>query len=204
MSETAEEAIERIKNTKDFYKTLGLEKGCDESAIKKSYRKLALLLHPGIKLEFSLLFNDLLLITRRNPTATTDKCGVEGAEEVIKNKATVLLILSNKTMLCIQSKAFKSVGEAYKCLSSADTRRTYDLTGSNNDNGVGSGAFDADELFAQMFARQRGGGFAFQEGSTPFQAFHAGRGGNVFTFHMGGGMPGQFPFRRGPFGILIL
>lgn len=31
---------------KDYYKILGVEKGCDEAALKKAYRKLALKWHP--------------------------------------------------------------------------------------------------------------------------------------------------------------
>ena len=39
--------IFRILNCKkDYYKVLGLEKGATEEEVKKSYRKLALKLHP--------------------------------------------------------------------------------------------------------------------------------------------------------------
>jgi curved DNA-binding protein CbpA len=44
---SADEEITRINaNPKDYYKILGIEKTAEESAIKKAYRKLALMLHP--------------------------------------------------------------------------------------------------------------------------------------------------------------
>lgn len=36
----------RIKNCKDYYEVLGLNKSCNDSELKKSYRKLALQFHP--------------------------------------------------------------------------------------------------------------------------------------------------------------
>ncbi|KAI8613343.1 hypothetical protein BC830DRAFT_1123887 [Chytriomyces sp. MP71] len=38
---------EKMAKRKDYYKILGVEKGADEGAIKKAYRKMALQYHPG-------------------------------------------------------------------------------------------------------------------------------------------------------------
>lgn len=38
--------IFRIKNCKDYYEVLGVNKDCEEKDLKKSYRKLALQFHP--------------------------------------------------------------------------------------------------------------------------------------------------------------
>lgn len=56
-----EKAVKRIRGCKPtaFYEILELEKSCDDGAIKKSFRKLSLIVHP-------------------------DKCGVPGADEAFK------------------------------------------------------------------------------------------------------------------------
>ncbi|KAJ3165215.1 hypothetical protein HDU88_004298 [Geranomyces variabilis] len=51
--------IKAIKGKGDLYEILGLKKGCDDAAIKKAYRKLALQFHP-------------------------DKCGAPGTDEAFK------------------------------------------------------------------------------------------------------------------------
>lgn len=40
------EAVKRIKGCKDYYEILGVNKDATDSDIKKSYKKLALQLHP--------------------------------------------------------------------------------------------------------------------------------------------------------------
>jgi hypothetical protein len=48
--------------------------------------------------------------------------------------------------------AFKKVGAAYKCLSNADSRRSYDVTGSEaSEGGMGGGHPFNDEMFSQFF-----------------------------------------------------
>ena len=59
MADSIDQTIARISSTKDYYKILGISKDADQNEIKKSYRKLALVLHP-------------------------DKCSVAGAEEAFK------------------------------------------------------------------------------------------------------------------------
>lgn len=41
-----EEAVIRIKKCKDYYEILGINKDATDSEIKKSYKKLALQMHP--------------------------------------------------------------------------------------------------------------------------------------------------------------
>jgi len=70
MSEDAEREIRRIKAEPDYYKILRLERSsCTDVDIKKSYRKLALLLHP-------------------------DKCDKVGAEEAFKKVSAAYACLS--------------------------------------------------------------------------------------------------------------
>ena len=65
----AESEIRRIKNEKDYYKILSLERTATEAEIKKRYRKLALQLHP-------------------------DKCTATGAEEAFKRISAAYACLS--------------------------------------------------------------------------------------------------------------
>lgn len=155
------ETIARILKTKDYYVILDVPKDCDEVVIKKSYRKLALMLHP-------------------------DKCSMEGAEE-----------------------AFKAVSAAYNCLSSAEQRRMYDMTGSEgNGSSGGSGGFEGfpggqfggvspEEIFARFFAQQAGGMGGGFHGGFPFgdNIHFAGGSPMFFSTNMGG--PG-FTFQTFP------
>lgn len=66
----AHELMARIKETEDFYKILGVARDADDSAIKKAYRKAALVLHP-------------------------DKCSIEGAKEGFQKVSTAFQCLSD-------------------------------------------------------------------------------------------------------------
>lgn len=73
MSDPGSEAIARVKAAgKDYYKVLGVDKKADEAAIKKAYRKLALILHP-------------------------DKCKLDGAEEAFKSVSAAYNCLSQQS-----------------------------------------------------------------------------------------------------------
>ena len=75
------EVLNRIKSARTYYEVLGVERGANETEIKRAYRKLALQFHP-------------------------DKNKTNGAEE-----------------------AFKSIGQAFGCLSDQEKRSKYDQYG---------------------------------------------------------------------------
>lgn len=92
-----------------------------------------------------------------------DKCSEEGADD-----------------------AFKKVSSAYSCLSCANTRRTYDLTGSDKTCDVSdtgdmgfAGRDDIDEILKDIFSHHSGGA---SHGNFP-------RGGFVYTTSFGGANP---------------
>ena len=59
---TVNEINSILKYPKDFYKILNLSKECNESEIKKAYRKLARLIHPGIIIIINIILLLLLLL----------------------------------------------------------------------------------------------------------------------------------------------
>lgn len=112
------EAVHQIKkNTRDYYKILGLEKDCTVEDVRKAYRKLSLKVHP-------------------------DKNKAPGAED-----------------------AFKAVSKAFQCLSDAESRKHFDLVGSDEPttynrraastarsyNGFYEDDIDPDEIFRNFF-----------------------------------------------------
>ena len=58
---TVNEINRILKYPKDFYKILNLNKECNESEIKKAYRKLARLIHPGIIIIINIMITLLSL-----------------------------------------------------------------------------------------------------------------------------------------------
>lgn len=161
-----------IKNKNNYYKVLNLEKGtCDDKNVKKSYHKIALRIHP-------------------------DKCSLPGWYFLLLIYDYSLLLMNNLFILNIgHEEAFKIVGSAFKCLETSDSRRNYDITGSDSDssmqNNMGGHGFQssqaAEEFFAQFLNAQRGGG----GGNRGFQTFHFASNGQGFP---GGGFPGGFAF----------
>jgi DnaJ family protein B protein 12 len=137
------EVVHQIKkNTRDYYKILGLEKDCTVEDVRKAYRKLSLKVHP-------------------------DKNKAPGAED-----------------------AFKAVSKAFQCLSDAESRKRFDLVGSDEPpaynrraastarsyNGFYQDDIDPDEIFRNFFfggmapanTRQFGqfGGYHFRTGGV--------------------------------------
>jgi hypothetical protein len=70
MNEATTAIITRLRSTKDFYDVLGVEREATEDEIKKSYRKLAMKLHP-------------------------DKCQLDGCEEAFKKVSSAYACLSD-------------------------------------------------------------------------------------------------------------
>ncbi|KAJ1528884.1 hypothetical protein ONE63_007253 [Megalurothrips usitatus] len=63
------EAVKKIKKSKDYYEILGVDKEASESEIRKSYKKLALLIHPdknqapGAQEAFKVIGNAVAILT---------------------------------------------------------------------------------------------------------------------------------------------
>ncbi|KAJ6832499.1 chaperone protein dnaJ 49-like [Iris pallida] len=133
--------VKQIKNQRDYYQILGVEKACSVEDVRKAYRKLSLKVHP-------------------------DKNKAPGAEE-----------------------AFKAVSKAFQCLSDEESRKRYDLVGSEEPsygqaparrhshqgfNGFYDDEFDPDEIFRNFFFSAGG-----QRVATPFGTSHFRTGGNA-------------------------
>lgn len=134
-----EEVLARICKAKDYYEILDVPRNASTADIKKSYRKLALILHP-------------------------DKCKAAGAED-----------------------CFKKVSSAYNCLQNEVSRRSYDLSGTENNQ---SNPFhgNANEIFEE-FLRSQGGAGGFQFSSN----------GSGVHFHMGEPFTGISSFESMPY-----
>lgn len=78
------EAVQRVKNCKDYYEILCVQKDSDESELKKQYRKLALQLHP-------------------------DKNKAPGASEAFKGVSNAFAVLSDP----IKRKQYDAYGAEY-------------------------------------------------------------------------------------------
>lgn len=108
-----------------------------------------------------------------------DKCSIEGCED-----------------------AFKKFGGAYKCLSSPDDRKMYDMTGQEgNDGGMQSnpfgrgggggmhGGLDPEEIFRQFFAQNGGVAGAFNSSGNDNPFMHSAFGPGIRIHSFGGGNP---------------
>uniref|UniRef100_A0A3Q2Y679 DnaJ heat shock protein family (Hsp40) member B12b n=1 Tax=Hippocampus comes TaxID=109280 RepID=A0A3Q2Y679_HIPCM len=84
-SYTAEQvaAVRRIKQCKDFYEILGVQKDASEDELKRSYRKLALKFHPdknhapGATEAFKAIGNAYAVLSSDNKRRQYDACGEE-------------------------------------------------------------------------------------------------------------------------------
>ncbi|XP_051925697.1 dnaJ homolog subfamily B member 12b [Hippocampus zosterae] len=84
-SYTAEQvaAVRRIKQCKDFYEILGVQKDASEDELKRSYRKLALKFHPdknhapGATEAFKAIGNAYAVLSSANKRRQYDACGEE-------------------------------------------------------------------------------------------------------------------------------
>uniref|UniRef100_A0A7N6FDH2 J domain-containing protein n=1 Tax=Anabas testudineus TaxID=64144 RepID=A0A7N6FDH2_ANATE len=82
---TAEQldAVRRIKQCKDFYEILGVQKDASEDELKRSYRKLALKFHPdknqapGATEAFKAIGNAYAVLSNANKRRHYDQCGEE-------------------------------------------------------------------------------------------------------------------------------
>ncbi|KAF7658694.1 hypothetical protein LDENG_00008900 [Lucifuga dentata] len=77
------EAVKRIKQCKDFYEILGVQKDASEDELKRSYRKLALKFHPdknhtpGATEAFKAIGNAYAVLSNANKRRQYDECGEE-------------------------------------------------------------------------------------------------------------------------------
>jgi len=113
-----------------------------------------------------------------------------GSSEAELKKAfrkLALLLHPDKCQAAGAEEAFKKVSSAYQCLANASSRRTYDVSGRDDDSGGGGGfprggpgGVDLDELLKQFMreAQENGGGMG------------GGMAGRPFVFHFGG--PGGY------------
>ncbi|ESQ40486.1 hypothetical protein EUTSA_v10015797mg [Eutrema salsugineum] len=111
-----------------------------------------------------------------------NSCSVEDLRKAYRKLS--LKVHPDKNKAPGSEEAFKSVSKAFQCLSNEETRRKYDISGSdepayqprrsarrnNGFNGFYDDEFDADEIFRSFF----GGGMS--PATTPFRSFSFGAG----------------------------
>uniref|UniRef100_A0A8C6LZ30 DnaJ heat shock protein family (Hsp40) member B12b n=1 Tax=Nothobranchius furzeri TaxID=105023 RepID=A0A8C6LZ30_NOTFU len=78
------EAVRRIKQCRDFYQILGVQKDSSEEDLKRSYRKLALKFHPdknhapGATEAFKAISNAYAVLSNTHKRRQYDQCGEDG------------------------------------------------------------------------------------------------------------------------------
>lgn len=134
--------LRRIKQCKDFYEILGVQKDASEDELKRSYRKLALRFHP-------------------------DKNHAPGATEAFKGKRLHVINCSFYGW-CLKWAIFflhfsTAIGNAYAVLSNANKRKQYDQCGEEKSNfsrqGPANGNFEPDISPEDLFNMFFGGGY---------------------------------------------
>jgi curved DNA-binding protein CbpA len=176
---------------RDYYSLLGVSRNCDEAALKKAYRKLALKFHPD-----------------RNPP---DK--KEEAEKKFREMSEAYHVLSDPKQKAI----YDQYGEEGLKMSEGGGGGSdgggfpeggfpggFGFGGGGSQKHFRTGGFDAFKMFEEFFSGQTGGNFEFG-GGMPFGGGGGGggqrRGGASSPFGgFGGGSSGGMPFGGMPFG----
>lgn len=175
---TAEQAsiVKRIKSCKStsYYEILAVSQDCDESAIKKAYRRLALTLHP-------------------------DKNGAPGADEAFKSVSKAFQVLSDPAKRRMHDQHGEDPDDRSAGMSSSSPFARSSGFASRGGGGGGGPMFaqemDAEDLFNAFFGGGGGGlgrGTTFSFGGGPgmrFQTF----GGPPPRRQAGGAGQGQQP-----------
>lgn len=134
-----------LYSCKDYYEVLKVTKEATDTDIKKSYKKLALVLHPGI-----------VFISKFIPCIGNYKA---------------ICFLVDKNRAPGSAEAFKAVGNAVAILTDAEKRKSYDLYGSDEQQSMNRGGsqrtsyqygytrgFEADVTAEELFNMFFGGG----------------------------------------------
>jgi DnaJ-class molecular chaperone len=89
-----------MTDTRDYYNILGLDKGCSETEIKKSYKQLAMKYHPdknqtdeGMK-RFQEISDAYVALSDKKLRAIYDQYGLEGLKDIDDDGNNKSLFLS--------------------------------------------------------------------------------------------------------------
>lgn len=136
-----------IFSCKDYYEVLKVSKDATDTDIKKSYKKLALVLHPGSLSIHNRSHEDFLTLFH------------------------IIFFLLDKNRAPGAAEAFKAVGNAVAILTDAEKRKSYDLYGSDDQHSINraghqrtsyqygySRGFEADVTAEELFNMFFGGG----------------------------------------------
>ena len=152
------ELLARINSTDDFYEVLGVERGADDAAIKKAYRRAALQLHP-------------------------DKCQLDGAKEAFQKVSSAFGCLSEPDERAFYDRTGRernqsAVGQHHGADPNEIFRTFFgeDFDFASAAAGGGGGvrfhSFGSNGMGGQSFVFNMGGGGM---GGVPFRRVHRGR-----------------------------